>query len=76
LQRESRSLRHREHFHKMKSMTVQPLVLSIWLFFPVVVAVLQDSISDHFEGKLLNKVYAVDSFVEDTIKEWVPMDAY
>jgi hypothetical protein len=60
----------------MKNMTVQSLLLSICLFFPVVVAVVQNSISDHFEGKFLNKVYAVDSFVEDAIKEWVPMNAY
>jgi hypothetical protein len=60
----------------MKSMTVQSLLLSICLFFSAVVAVLQDSISDHFEGKFLKKVYAVDSFVEGTIQEWVPMKAY
>jgi hypothetical protein len=60
----------------MKSITVQSLLLSICLFFPAVAAVVQDSISDHFEGKFLKKVYKVDSFVEDTIKEWVPMNAY
>jgi hypothetical protein len=67
-------------YHKIKNnnnnMTVQSLLLSICLFFPAVAAVVQDSISDHFVGKLLKKVYEVDSFMQDAVKEWVPMNAY